>query len=133
MTAGRAQTAQDAPPTWYGCLRPPRPGNAPARPSETDIRDAIERQWHGRPRGRGIPPIGELSDALGNLARLDGLYDVAELRPSERDDLDRLTAETIEPIRERVEAELLAALVEAGLEFARLHPDAPRAKLSVVR
>lgn len=106
---------------------------AAAPPSRDEIRAAIDRSWHDRPGGYGLAPAGILSDALNGMARIDGPYDVEDLRQSELDDLDRLASEALDPIRDALYSGLAEALVEAGAAFARLHPDAPRAKSALER
>ena len=134
MTRQNARTTDDdTAATPNGCQRPHLVGPEP--PSKDDIRASLQAAWDARPaHGYGLSPSSELSDAIGDAgATLSHLFDVEDLRPSELEDLDRLEGEAVQPIRDRLADEILEALVEAGVEFTRLPPDAPRAKPALER
>ena len=92
-------------------------------PAEAEIRELLEDDGFGR-----IIGCTSWRDAWGAFAaKVDELYDTEDLRNSERDDLDALVEFAVDPIFERVHAELTDALVSAVLTFVAKHPDAPRA------
>jgi hypothetical protein len=103
-------------------------------PTEEQIRAAIAREW-GRWPGRdsitgkptGFPIEGQFSDGVGAcLGLLDGLFDVADLRPSEQERLDELVYQAVGPIRDDTRRMINEALVAAALAFAAEYPGTPR-------
>jgi hypothetical protein len=89
-------------------------------PTEEEIRASIAREWTGR-----IDSI--FSDGFGECeGLLEGLYDIADLRPSEQDRLDQLVAAAVDPIRADARRRINEALVAAALAFAAEYPNAPR-------
>lgn len=94
-------------------------------PNEHEIRDAIERYWHGKP-GYGFPPAGAFSDGFSaGTTALDGLYDLEEFRASEESSLNECLGDVVGTLREETEATLLDRLTVAAVAWAQEHPDAP--------
>ena len=52
-----------------------------------------------------------------------------DLRPSEARDLDRIYVEAVGEATAAAERAIVDAFVQAGLRFAEIHPNAPRAKV----
>jgi hypothetical protein len=106
------------------------PATAPqSAPTEAEIRALVTTAiQHGpEPRDWSIPVRDALSDPVAAIAGvLDRLYDVADMRPSQLEALDRSIRQRVNPIRDRFAVELEAAIIAAGLAFVAAHPDAPR-------
>jgi len=90
-------------------------------PTEAEIRAALV----DGPTGWGTWEDGW--SAL--MTALDDLYETDDFRKSEQARLDELVPGRVEPIRDRARREVREAIVEAGLQFAREHPDAPRSRV----
>jgi hypothetical protein len=101
--------------------------------TEEDIRAAIAREWHGRPPS-GESMANEFDDMFTRLTGLTlfgGIWDDQVIPNPATDRLLELTTSVIDPIRDRVRAEVVEALVTATLRFAAEHPDVPRAERAV--
>lgn len=96
-------------------------------PTEAEIRAIVTTAIEHEPLDWTIPIRHELAEAIVECGgRLDRLYDIDDMRESERDALDRIVDEALVPIKKRVGRELEAAIIAAGLRFAAEYPDAPR-------
>ena len=104
-------------------------------PTEEEIRALVTTAtWHGPEVANiTIAVRDELSDAFSEVCgRLDRLYDIDDMRPSEVAALDRIVSEATAAVRERATVDMEAALVSAAIAFAAEYPDAPRAKLELM-
>jgi hypothetical protein len=101
---------------------------APTAPTEAEIRALVTTPMEHGPFDWTIGIADEFSEAVTEFGcRLDKLYDVHDMRESEREAMDRIVDEHIDPIRKRAGRQLEAAMIAAGIEFAAECPDVPRA------
>lgn len=107
-------------------------------PTEAEIREIIEAR--ARKNDNALEhlelAIDEAGDALLTPMHEDGRYDFDEaymsdlwtdLRPSEADRLAELVEAAKAELRTTIWPQILNVIVEAGVRFAKEHPDAPRA------
>jgi hypothetical protein len=100
-------------------------------PTEEEIRAELARGWSHVPPNR-VPAEAEWDNAfLAASMVLNGLYDLEDMRKSEIEAMDALSGAVVDPIRDRVRAEINEALVSAMVRFAAERPHIPRARRAV--
>lgn len=93
-------------------------------PTETEIRRVIEAAL-----GKGGIDHQDLVAAFRDASgALDDLYEVADLRSSERQAIDAEVAYVRAVVRNEAIGKLMDGLLEVGKKIAREHPGIPRAR-----
>lgn len=59
------------------------------------------------------------------MLRLDGLYDLHDMRESELDALNEAIAPAVHAVRDEAHRMLIEAIVQVGVRFAAEQPDVP--------